>query len=160
MWWSTFQEKVFDYWQRILGKYEDLYPPHPNQTLILSPFLLLKVVLIGSISSTFYKQLLHAQIPNTQKRLMTLLSFLHFQGSVRVKAVEHWWNCHKGNVLPAGNMWPTNLCHVLSNRKLRLSLFWCKNISFLIGSLFWTYYRGSIYTRHVKIKTLFGPHIE
>jgi len=36
-------------------------------------------VQLGSISSTFYEQLLRAQIPNAQKRLTILLSFLRFQ---------------------------------------------------------------------------------
>jgi len=34
--------------------------------------------LLGSISSTFFEQLLHTQIPKAQKRLTTGLSFLYF----------------------------------------------------------------------------------
>ncbi len=42
---------------------------------------------MGSISSTFYEQLLHAKIPKAKKSLTTWLSFLRFW-------VESWWNWH------------------------------------------------------------------
>jgi len=41
----------------------------------------------GSISSTFYMQLLHAQIPNAQKIQGSCQSFLALLGSAHVKSV-------------------------------------------------------------------------
>ncbi len=49
---------------------------------------------MGSISSTFYKQLLQAQIPKAQKTVK-LSVFLNFWDLCMQKLlVEYWWNWH------------------------------------------------------------------
>ena len=42
--------------------------------------------IMGSISSTFYEQLLRSQIPKAQKRLSSQLAFFALLGSASVKA--------------------------------------------------------------------------
>ncbi len=49
---------------------------------------LLNFLLQGSILSTFYEQLLQAQITKAQKRLTTLTVFLALLGSAHVKAAR------------------------------------------------------------------------
>ncbi len=47
----------------------------------------------GSISSTFYEQLLCMQIPKAQKRQSSWQSFLRFWNlCVQKLLIEHWWN--------------------------------------------------------------------
>ena len=48
---------------------------------------------LGSISSTFYEQLLRSQIPKAPKSCLTWLSFLRFWDlRVQKLPVERWWN--------------------------------------------------------------------
>ncbi len=50
----------------------------------------------GSISSTFYEQLLCMQTPKVQKRQSSCQSFFHFCDLRTQKLlVEHWWNWHQ-----------------------------------------------------------------
>jgi hypothetical protein len=56
---------------------------------------------LGSISPTFYEQLLHTQINKAQKRQSSCQSFLCFQDLPAQKLfVEHWWNWPLGSISP------------------------------------------------------------
>jgi len=50
-----------------------------------------KARVLGSVSSTFYEQLLHPQIPKAQKNTDDLTVFVAFSGSALVKAARKIW---------------------------------------------------------------------
>jgi len=54
----------------------------------LGPELVIRSHELVSISSTFYQQLLHAQIPKAQKKTVNLLVFWALLGSVQTKAAH------------------------------------------------------------------------